>query len=183
MAGLTRHILQQGPVVAALGRSALMALAQQIDGKGATGAPRTPGQTYTDQVDPRPKRLVDDVVRWSGGRPRSYRGIVPAYLFPQWGFPLVSRTLTGVTYPLTRILNAGCRMEIHQQLPAGEPLHVSAQLTDCDDDGRRAILHQRLVTGTPSAPSALTCDFQALVPLARREKGAKPKDKPRVPQE
>lgn len=181
MGGLSRHILQQGPVMAALGRSALMALAQQVEGKGASGPPATPGPTHTAVVNPRPAQLLSDVVRWSGGSPRAYRGIVPAYLFAQWGFPLVSRTLDGVSYPLTRILNAGCRMEIHQQLPANEPLHVSAQLTECDDDGRRAILHQRLVTGTPSAPSALTCDFQALVPLKRGD--GKKKERPRVPRD
>ena len=181
MGSLSRHILQQGPVVAALGRSAFMALAQQVEGKGGSGAPQTPGQTYTAVVAPRPSALMQDLVRWSGGDARAYRGIVPAYLFPQWGFPLISRTLDGVSYPLTRILNAGCRMEIHHQLPSDEPLHVSAQLTECDDDGRRAILHQRLVTGTPSLPEALTCDFQALVPLKRGD--GKRKERPRVPRD
>ena len=50
MGSLSRHILQQGPVVAALGRSAFMALAQQVEGKGGSGAPQTPGQTYTAVV-------------------------------------------------------------------------------------------------------------------------------------
>ena len=181
MSRLKKHILQQGPVVAALGRSALMALAQQVEGRAQGGPPTTPGPSLTAVVPPRPEGLIRDLVRWSGGEPRSYRGIVPAYLFPQWGFPLQSRTLDGISYPLARILNAGCRMQVHEQLPAGEPLHLSAQLTEVDDDGRRAILHQRLVTGTPSAPSAITCDFQALVPLASSSKGKGRKERPRVP--
>ena len=181
MAGLTRHLLQQGPVVAALGRSALMALAQQVDRDRETAAPSTPGPVITQSVAPRPKALVQDVVRWSGGEPRAYRGVVPSYLFPQWGFPLQSRTLDGISYPLARILNAGCRMTVHAPIPANETLNLSAQLTGVDDDGRRAILHQRLVTGTASVPEALTCEFQALVPLRRGE--GKKKERPRVPRD
>ena len=182
MAGLARHLLQQGPVVAALGRSALMALAQQVDQSRQTATPMTPGAVITQTVAPRPAGLVNDLVRWSGGEPRAYRGTVPPYLFPQWGFPLQSRTLDGISYPLARILNAGCRMTVNGQIPANEPLELSAQLTGVDDDGRRAILHQRLVTGTASAPEALTCDFQALVPLSRGD-GKKKKERARVPRD
>jgi acyl dehydratase len=181
MAGLTRHLLQQGPVVAALGRSALMALAQQLDREREPSAPPTPGPVITELVAPRPRGLVNDLVRWSGGEPRAYRGVVPPYLFPQWGFPLQSRTLDGISYPLTRILNAGCRMTVHAPIPADETLQISAQLTSVDDDGRRAILHQRLVTGTASVREALTCEFQALVPLERS--AGKKRERPRVPRD
>jgi hypothetical protein len=158
-----------------------MALAQQVDRDREASAPSTPGPIITQSVAPRPRGLINDLVRWSGGEPRAYRGVVPPYLFPQWGFPLQSRTLDGISYPLARILNAGCRMTVHAPIPADEPLQLSAQLTGVDDDGRRAILHQRLVTGTASTPEALTCEFQALVPLRRGD--GKKKERPRVPRD
>ena len=183
MAGLTRHLFEQGPVVAALGRSALMALSQHLGQKETRPSLELPGPVISASVPPRPSALCQDVVRWAGGDPKAYRGVVPPYLFPQWGFPLQSRTLDGIAYPLTRILNAGCRMTIHAPLPADEPLLLSAQLTDIDDDGRRAILHQRLVSGTRSVPEAMTCEFQALVPLSGGGKKKEKKERARVPQE
>ena len=179
-----KHILQQGPVVAAMGRTALAALAQRLDGRGPTGAPETPGPRYNRTIPARPGDLVKDLVRWSGGDPGAWRGEVPHYLFPQWSFPMVTRTLEGISYPLAKVLNAGCRMEVRAPIPAGEPLDLQAQLTDVDDDGRRAILHQRVITGTPSVPEALICDFQALVPLPSKKQHGKKKrkkDRPRVP--
>ncbi len=179
MAVAAKHILQQGPVVAAIGRTALLALAQQLEGGGKSGAPATPGRRYDAVVPPRSRDLLRDVIRWSGGDPGAWRGTVPTYLFPQWGFPLQARTLEGVPYPLAKVLNAGCRVQINAPIPAGEPLELTAQLTDVDDDGRRAILHQRLVTGTRSAPEALVVEFQALVPLAKGKGKSKGKRKPR----
>ena len=41
-----------------------------------------------------------------------------------------------------------------------------------DDDGRRAVLHQRLVTGTARAPVCLVSHLYAVVPLGARD-GAK----------
>jgi hypothetical protein len=70
-------------------------------------------------------------------------------------------------------MNAGCRLEIHAPLPAAEPLLVRARLESVDDDGKRAILVQRVVTGTRSAPEALVADMRAFVPLAKKEPGAK----------
>lgn len=40
---------------------------------------------------------------------------------------------------------------------------------DVDDDGGRAVLHQRLVTGTGSAPGRLVSHLYAIVPLAPRD--------------
>lgn len=180
-----KHILEQGPVVAAIGRTALLALAQQLDGGSRSVAPSVPGRRYDAVVPPRSDDLLRDVIRWSGGDPGAWRGHVPTYLFPQWGFPLQARTLEGVPYPLAKVLNAGCRVQINAPIPAGQPLELMAQLTDVDDDGRRAILHQRLVTGTRDVPEALVVEFQALVPLRKgtgKAKGdGKKKERARVP--
>jgi acyl dehydratase len=132
-----------------------------------------------DTVAPLPADLVRDYVRHVGGDPAAYRGVLPPHLWPQWGFPLAARTLTGIPYPIARVLNGGCRMEVNAPLPAGEALQVSARLEDIDDDGRRAVLHQRVVTGTKAHPEALVGHLYAVVPLAKGN-GA-PSAKPRVP--
>lgn len=178
------HALQQGPIVAALGRVAVTALRQRVGLDGRRETP-IPGPTLTAVVPPRDPDLVRDYVRWAGGDPAWYRGVLPPHLFPQWGFPLLGRTLEGIRYPLARVLNAGCRLEIAGPLRGDRPLALSARLDAVDDDGRRAVLHQRLVTSTEAGADTLVAHVQALVPLASRNgQGARKKgdrERPLVP--
>ena len=182
MAVSSKHILSQGPVIASIGRTALAAIAQKWSKPGA--APVTPGPTVRKTLPPRPKDLVSAYVRHVGGDPSQYKTVLPPHLFPQWGFGIASETLKNIPYPLTKVLNGGCRLEIHAPLPANEPLEVSVRLEGIDDNGRRAVLHQVIETGTRSQPNALTAHLYAIVPLPRKkgEERVK-KDKPRVPED
>lgn len=175
---IARHVLQQGPMIGTMGRVALEMLLQRVRGPSAhhEGAPpAAPGPELTQTVAPRDPGLVRDYVRWCGGDVDAWKGTLPPHLFSQWGFPLLSRTLTGIRYPLARVLNGGCRLEMAGPIPASEPLRLSARLEDVDDDGRRAVLHQRLVTSTASAPACLVSHLYAIVPLGGRgaAKGAR----------
>ena len=172
-------------MLASLGGTVISALRQKLSGKaGAT--PVTPGPEITTTIPPRPKELVRDYVRHVGGDPSAYRKVIPAHLFPQWGFPLAAQTLKGLPYPLARVLNGGCRMEINELLPAGKPLRVRVRLEDIDDNGRRAVLKQRVITGTDDCPDALVSYLYAIVPLGSKgtskdKKKAKKKEPKRVP--
>ena len=107
-----RHIRHQGAVLAGFGRLAATALRQRL---GAAGEPNPiPGPEFTAVLPPRDPLLVRDYVRWCGGDPAAYGlrgsgGRLPPHLFPQWGFPLLGQALSGVAYPLARVLNGGCR--------------------------------------------------------------------------
>jgi hypothetical protein len=158
----SRHILSQAPVIASLVRTVIAARRGAAPG----AAVAAPGPWIEAELPPRPPDLVRDYIRHVGGDPSAYRGVVPAHFFPQWGFPLAARTLVGLPYPLARALNAGCRLESRLPLPAGEPLHVRARLESLDDDGRRAILGQTVITGTRSAPEAVVAEMRVFVPLA-----------------
>lgn len=178
-----RHALRQGPVIASLGGTALAAARQQLAPSVAT-MPSLPGPEINATLPPRHPELVRDYLLHVGGDPGAYRGVVPPHLFPQWGFPLAARTLRGLPYPLAKVLNGGCRLEVNAPLRADRSLRVSARLEDIDDDGRRAVLHQRVVTGTDEAPEAVVAHLYAIVPLAKKGQGsgdAKAKASPRVP--
>ncbi|MEX1365768.1 MAG: MaoC/PaaZ C-terminal domain-containing protein [Nannocystaceae bacterium] len=178
----TKHVLQQGPVISTLAQVAASAIRQRLGhGPQPAGAPELPGPEYTDTVSPRPADLLRAYIKHVGGDPSAYRGRIPPHFFPQWGFPLASRTLQGVPYPLFKVLNGGCRLEMNAPLPADEPLHARARLEDIDDDGRRAVLHQRVVTGTSAAPEALVAHLYAIVPLGARGEGKSTRERPRVP--
>jgi len=184
MAVSIRHAFAQGPSVAALGRVALAGLR----GPGAHQAPQLqpgPGPWIEARLPPRSPELVRAYVKHVGGDPAWYRGRLPGHLFPQWGFPLAARALLGLHYPLARVINGGCRLEVRTPLPADEPLDVRARIESIDDDGRRAIITQRVVTGTRTAPDALVADLRAFIPLGSKKdeaNGKKPaKARPTVP--
>ncbi|HHO52423.1 MAG TPA: hypothetical protein ENK18_16525 [Deltaproteobacteria bacterium] len=172
-----RHALRQGPVVRALLSTGIAA----VRGSRPTHV-ELPSPALRQTVAPRPQELIRDYVRHCGGDPSWYRGIVPAHLFPQWGFPLLARNLHQIPYDVRKVLNGGCRIEVHRPLPAGERLVLEAVLEDIDDNGRRAVLKNRLTTGTTSTPGAITAWMYAIVPLPRAPgaPGVK-KERPRVP--
>src|SRR5215470_7929425 len=136
-----RHLLEQRRVLAALGGLAARSLLPSRAAAAAAGAAAWPGPELAARVAPPPAGLVRDYVRHLGGEPGAYRDTVPAHLFPQWTFPLLLRTLRGVSLPLRRIMNAGCRLAIASPLPAAGPFEVRARIEEIDDDGRRTRLH------------------------------------------
>jgi len=164
------HIVNQGPVIATLGKTAMAALRQRFAKRSST-APAVPGPVYHGVLPPRPETLVMDYVRHVGGNPYAYLDILPPHLWPQWGFPFAAKTLEGINYPLMRVLNGGCRLEVRRPLPQRSPLVVRARLVSIDDDGRRAVLHQSIVTGTDDVPDAIVAHLYAIVPLRRRQPG------------
>ncbi len=177
----TRHIIHQGGVIASLGQTALQAALQKWRKRDAAPL-AVPGPEISTTMAARPSDLIRDYVRHVGGDPSAYRATVPAHMFPQWGFPLAVKTLRGIPYPMMRVLNGGCRIDIAEPLPAGAALHVTAQLESIDDNGRRAVLTQRVTTGTAEVPDAITARLYAVVPLPRdRDKDSnapRPKKQP-----
>jgi len=141
-----------------------------------------PGEEIVQTLPPRPKDLVRCYVKQMGGDPSSYKRTLPAHLFPQWGFPLATQALSVLDYPLERGLNAGCRMQINAPLPNDQPLRVRARLESIDDDGYRAVIQTRIITGTDKEPDALVGDLFAIVPLKKKKDGSK-KPRARVPQD
>jgi acyl dehydratase len=171
MAVSNKHVLHQGPVLATLARAGWAALRQQLGRAPASEVPSLPTPEIVETIPPRPADLVRDYVRHVGGDPSAYRGTIPAHMFPQWGFPLAARTLVGLPYPLVRVLNGGCRIDIAGPLPLGEPLTVRASLQSIDDNGRRAVLEQRVVTGTAAEPDLVVAHLYAIVPVEHAEAG------------
>jgi hypothetical protein len=178
-----KFIRYQGPVLRGMGEAAVGALKQRLGKNGKThAAPVLPGPEHRITVSPRAPELVNAYVRWVGGDPSSYKGRVPAHLFPQWGFPLTGKLVEGLSYPMLAAMNGGCKLTINGPLPANEPLEVSGRLDAVDDNGQRAILDQKIVTGTKSNPEAVVAHLYVFIPLKKEDKkNGKAKDKARVP--
>lgn len=160
-----RHVLEQGPMLRTLGSAALSTLKPH---GAAKSKPSLPGPWISESVTPPSDALIRAFTRNSGGDPATYKGIIPPHLFSQWAMPVAFKALGGTFYPLTRVMNAGCKFTQARPLPSGEALIVRARLESIDDDGKRAILTTRIVTGTERAPDALVSEIRAFVPLARK---------------
>jgi hypothetical protein len=168
-----QHLRHQGRVLAALGGTALEAGLRRLGLSRPTGgAASAPGPEVVAEVPAPTAALVRDYLRFVGGDPAAYKGRVPAHLFPHWGIPLAAQTLRGLPYPLMRVMNGGCRLQLNAPLPSGQPLRVRARLESIDEDGRRAVLRQRVITGTVSVPDAVVAEIVAIVPLASTGNGA-----------
>lgn len=176
----SRYILHQVPVIAGLLESAVDMATQNLD-KSSGGTMQTPGPLFERTVAPLPSDLINDYVAHVGGESSWYKKTVPAHLFPQWCFPLSTKTLKGVPYPLAKVMNGGCRLEMNAPLPRGEALVANAQLTSIDDNGSRAVLTQKLTSGPKSNPEAIVGYFYPVVPLGKKSGGGS-KQKPTVPE-
>jgi hypothetical protein len=174
-----QHLFRQGPVLRTLLRTAVSSVGQGGKGGGEAGG-GDPGPVLEQTVPPRNPRLVLDYIRHVGGEPSWYKGGLPPHFFPQWGFPLMARTLQGLPYNMSRVLNGGSRIEVLHPLPADQPLLLKAQLVEVDDNGSRVILRQKLVTGTVDQPEALVSYVNAIIPLKRSDGPGKAK--PVVPE-
>lgn len=180
-----KQILHQGPVI----RTLLQAVADAapLGSLFSPGDARASTRTiHKEALPPRSPDLVKDYVRHVGGEPSWYRGILPAHMFPQWGFPVMTKTLRSLDYSLIKILNAGCRIDIQSPLPADAPLLLRAKLKAVDDDGKRVLLTQRLITGTADNPESIISHVTAIVPGGKKKKDGRPadkgkKEKPKVP--
>ncbi len=186
MAVRNKHLLAQGPVLKTLAGVAWSAFRQKHSPSPQSFT--TPSEEVLATIPPLPADLLRDYVRHVGGDPSAYRGRVPPHLFPQWSFPLASQTLRGVPYPLLKVLNGGCRLQINAPLPAGQPLRARGRLEGIDDNGRRAVLHQRVITGVDAEPNAIIADLYAIVVHDAKTRAAngvapdaRPKARPRVP--
>ena len=170
MAVSTRHVLAQREVLRALGKTAVLGIAARF--QPPPPMPSLPGPELTALIPPRPRELVTAYIRHLGSDPAAYGDTVPAHLFPQWAFPLMSRTLVGIPYPLLKVVNAGCKLEMFKPLPQGEALKVRVRLESIQADEKRALMTQRVITETASAPEALVAHVYTYVPLGGRGGGA-----------
>lgn len=156
------HLRHQGPVLAGLARVGWAAATQTPD--PSLPLPELPGAELEAVVPRRSSALAAELVRWAGGSPRAWRGQLPPYMFPQWGFPVLSQTLDGLPYPLHRVLNQGCRLTLGAPVPDSGPLHLSAHLAGVEVTDTKARIHQRLTTSAAPGGTGLVADVFAVVP-------------------
>src|SRR5207244_2329683 len=86
---------EQGPMLAALGKTAARVIAQKLGGQKGTpsGRPSVPSVELVRTAAAPSAELVAAYVKHVGGDPKAYRGAVPPHFFPQWVMPVASETV------------------------------------------------------------------------------------------
>jgi acyl dehydratase len=179
-----RHLLAQRKALAALAGIVKDSIGRDV-GRVRRSLPELPGPELRAQVRSPSERLIRDYLRHVGGDVKANAGRIPAHLFPHWALPLAAQSTLGLPYRLVRAVNGGCRLTLHRPLLAGLPLTVRARLLGVKDNGRRAVLQQRVVTGQAGSDKALEAELYVIVPSAnetdrRTRREPQSSDRPRV---
>ncbi len=155
-----RHIFAQSAGVRAL-FELLVANKQQVPNE-------LPAPFHEITVDAPSNTLIDDFVRFSGGDPSNYQGVVPPHLFCQWSLPAMLTVASGLPYPATKVINAGCQLRISSPIPRGERLTVAARLASVQVEERRVRL--AIDVNTQHAGTALLeAQLRVVVPLPAKQ--------------
>jgi hypothetical protein len=157
-----RHLIEQRAMLRSLGNVAADSLLDRLR-SSPHGAPEAPGPWLSTRVAAPSSGLITDFLRHVGAKPTDYADIVPPPLFPQWGLSAALGSLRGHGFPLIKMLNGGCRLHSNAALRRGEPLLVRARLQSVEQDERRTVLCQRVITEQAGTPEALVADVYGII--------------------
>lgn len=179
MLAQARHLVHQREMLVALGGAAADAVRQRFKPAHVAAFPE-PGPEICQRVPAPAPSLIEDFVRNVAGDPGADPGHVPPMLFPQWGLPVALRALRGSGFPVAKILNGGCRLEVNAPLQRGRDLTVRARLASVRGDERRKVLCQRIVTAQDGV-DALVAEVHGIVRGPSPRAGAKAKEHEALP--
>ena len=168
MLSQARHLVHQREMLVALGGAAADAVRHRF-GHARTAAFSTPGPEISLRVPAPSPALIEDFLRTVAGDVAADPGQVPPMLFPQWGLPAALRALRGSGFPVAKIINGGCRLEVNAPLRRGRELTVRARLASTHGDERRSVLCQRIVTAQDGV-DALVAEVHGIIRGAIKHK-------------
>lgn len=155
------NIRHQLPLLQAMGKILHKSLLKSDSGR----IPELPTREAKETIPPRNRKLVEEFIDHVGGVARSYEGIVPFHMFPQWSLAAGAETYLQLPYNLSKIINLGCEIEINGPLRREEPLIITSRLENVDATDRRVIITSKVITETASSPRALEANLTAMIPL------------------
>jgi acyl dehydratase len=170
-----RFALAQGPVVRGMLGAALAAALP-----GEAHEASVPGPWHESSLPPREDALIDAYLQEVGGSASRDRRLVPPHLFPQWAFADTAKVLRGLRLPMSRAVNAGCRLEIRGDLPRGERLVLRSRLESVEKKDGLTLITERFLTGTERQPELVVADLRVIVPTGGSKKRGEKKEPPRA---
>lgn len=163
MSAPLRLALRQGPAIGALLRTAA---ATMRGAKGDPSAFTTPAPVATREVASPTAEVVGHYLRVLGADPKAWGRTLPPHLFCGWALTAMADTLTNLPYDVSRVINGGAHVQANAPIPVGSKLTVKAHIESIDDDGHRAVIHQKVCTSAPGLTDAIVADCYLIMPTA-----------------
>lgn len=161
------HVWQQ--------RRGLWALARLASGIGrARDKKAEPGRVIEREVMGPSASLQRDFIRYCGGDPSHYRGVIPSHLVSQWSLPAMLEVAEQLPYPPLKVINTGVHVEFLAPLPIVDRLRLRTALTSVEETERAALLTIRVATLLPSGAEAVRTDLHLRVRTTNAAKGSRP---------
>lgn len=177
------NLIHQGPVLLSLANVAVKSLAG-IKTNDISKLPAFPGTELKETIPPIDNSLVNDYIKHIGGDFSSYKNSAPFHLFPQWCFPILGRTLDETPLDMVKVINAGVTVGINGEIPRDTSLTLRARIEKVEITERRAIITQRVITGTEKNPDIIVVELRTFLPLKAKDPNSEKtikKEKPSVP--
>ena len=143
----------------------------------------TPGPLIEVELSPTPSSILKEYNIWTNSGNINNTGtsnlnivpnLVPPHLFPQWTFPPMVAALSTLPFPMTSILNQGCKLIMHGILPINERMQVTAQLIEVIREEKKIKITTKITTSTKKNGLACTAYIYAVIPQKIKSTGPPP---------
>ena len=121
----------------------------------------TPGPLIQVELPPTPSSILKEYNIWTNS---TNSNLIPQHLFPQWTFPPMVAALSTLPFPMTSILNQGCKLIMHGTLPINETMQVTAQLIEVTRETKKIKITTKITTSTEKNGLACTAYVYAVIP-------------------
>mmetsp|Transcript_16549 Transcript_16549/g.18718 ORF Transcript_16549/g.18718 Transcript_16549/m.18718 type:complete len:325 (-) Transcript_16549:152-1126(-) len=128
-----------------------------------------PGPVIRETLPPLDSDLVQNYWKWTSGEAADVSRI-PEHLFPQWTFPLMASALSILPFPMTSVLNQGCKIEVNSQIPLNAKIVCSAQLIEVIEEEKKIRITTKITSGPKEAPDAIVAYVYAIIPVVSKKK-------------
>lgn len=131
------------------------------------------------------KKLIDHYIYWSGAGIFPYSKAVPPHLFFHLVMPKCIEQLKQTCYALSRIVNLGCTMTMHEAIPYEAEIKAEIRIKRLRESMGRARIVQHIDIYIQESLLALELEIHTLLPLESAEQASSTKrvKKPAVPQQ
>ena len=88
--------------------------------------------------------LLKSYLQWCGASKDRYEGSIPPHFFSKICLPLLTKQLLETKYKLSTLVNSACHLKRHKTGLRSEPLNISSEVLELNEENGRANIKQRI---------------------------------------
>lgn len=123
------------------------------------------------------KKLIESYADWAGAAEGKYDEVIPPHMFTQFALPVCAPQIETLRYNIGGIINQGCGMTIHGDIPVGEDLQVTSTIAGIEEENGRARVHVHFEVAGASGKKAVDVDLYVAFIIGKSQKKPRAKQK------